>query len=66
MGSVPIEGQGEVFRESPIYKFMENLVKDENFKNKAYAVNKSGAFIHPDMKSMYDKINGRYLMWKNK
>lgn len=66
MGSVPIEGQGEVFRESPIYKFMENLVKDENFKNKAYAVNKSGAFIHPDMKSMYDKINSRYLMWKNK
>ena len=66
MGSVPIEGQGEVFRESPIYKFMESLAKDENFKNKAYAVNKSGAFIHPDMKSMYDKINGRYLMWKNK
>lgn len=66
MGSVPIEGQGEVFRETPIFKFMENLVKDENFKNKAYAVNKSGAFIHPDMKSMYDKINGRYLMWKNK
>lgn len=66
MGSVPIEGQGEVFRESPIYKFMENLVKDENFKNKAYAVNRSGAFVHPDMKSMYDKINGRYLMWKNK
>lgn len=66
MGSVPIEGQGEVFRETPVFKFMENLVKDENFKNKAYAVNKSGAFIHPDMKSMYDKINGRYLMWKNK
>ena len=66
MGSVPIEGQGEVFRETPIFKFMENLVKDENFKNKAYAVDKSGAFIHPDMKSMYDKIKGRYLMWKNK
>ena len=66
MGSVPVDAQGEVFRESPVYKFMENLVRDENFKNKAYAVNKSGAFIYPDMKSMYDKINGRYLMWKNK
>lgn len=65
-GNVPAEEIGTMFRETPIYKQMESMVKDKNMQNIANAKYTDGTPKYPNMKVIYDNMDKRLKMWSHK